>query len=247
MIFIPSSAYCRTVAMDLLTQCALEMETERGYIPPGTSEAELELRLARLQDRSLVDFVSRGVGFYHEGINKADRVTILQMYVEGIVRVLIVPRASCWTVPVRAGIVIVMGTQYVQAASAEADRRILDYELEEIVRMQGRAVRPDQNGYFYLFCQTDAKDTFTRFLDDGFPLESSLHEDHTLLHDWFGRNGDDIDEQEVVRTLSFTFLAHRLVSNPVYYDVATNKSRDEVFSRIVNGLNREKNTTEPVK
>jgi antiviral helicase SLH1 len=247
MIFVPSRGHCRTVAIDLLTQSALEQETEMGYIPPDISDEELQLRLIRLQDRSLVDFVSRGVGFYHEGVHKIDRTIILEMYVEGIIRVLIVPRTSCWTVPVRAGVVVVLGTQYVQASDVESDRQIRDYELEEIVRMQGRAIRPNQKGNFYLFCPAEAKDTFTRFLNDGLPLESSLHEADLLLQNWFKReaagNKGYINKQEVVQTLSFTFFAHRSVSNPVYYDTLPDKGQKELFSRMADGLG-EPNTTE---
>ncbi|GLB33685.1 putative sec63 Brl domain containing protein [Lyophyllum shimeji] len=234
IIFVPSRGLCKAVALDLLTQCALEMETERGYLPPNTPPEYLEDYLVRLQDSTLIDFVSKGVGFFHEGINKADRNLILGLYAEGIIRVLVVPRDSCWTLPVRATVVVVMGTQYVHVEAEGTDRQLRDYELTELVRMQSRAVRHTGSGYFYLFCQTEAKDTFTRFLNEGLPLESQLLETDDLAR-WYDvqkERAGALSEQDALDALSFTFLARRVVTNPAYYG-STSTSRDENLSRIV--------------
>ena len=237
LIFVPSRGQCRVVALDLLTQCALNTETEKGYLPDRTSREYVEDYLVRFQDATLIDFVSKGVGFFHEGIPKSDRTLILELYAEGIVRVLIVPRDSCWTVPVRATVVVVMGTQYVHVEGEDAERQLRDYQLNELVRMQGRAVRHTGSGHFYLFCQAEAKDTFTRFLNEGLPLESQLLENRDL-ETWYNiqrQNLGSLKEQQIVDALSFTFLARRLVSNPAYYD-CTPTSRDESISRIVDKL-----------
>ncbi|KAJ7068154.1 Sec63-domain-containing protein [Mycena amicta] len=167
IVFVPSRGQCRPIAYDLITQCALEQETDKGFLPEGVSSDRLEDYLAHV--------VSRGIGFFHEGIQRSDRNLMLELYAEGIVRVLIVPRDSCWTLPVRAGVVVVMGTQYIHVPVDGGDNRQLrDYGLAEMVRMQSRAIRHTGIGHFHLFCQVEAKDTFMRFLSDGLPLESSL-------------------------------------------------------------------------
>jgi antiviral helicase SLH1 len=245
LVFVPSRGQCRTVALDLLTQCALSTETDRGYLPDNTPGDYLEDYLVRLQDATLIDFISKGVGFFHEGIHKPDRSLMLELYAEGTIRVLIVPRESCWTVPVRATVVIVMGTQYVYVEGEDADRQLRDYGLIELVRMQSRAVRHTGSGHFYLFCQTDAKDTFTRFLNEGLPLESQLLEtnDLAMWHNAQRRNfGSLMDpEQQVVDVLSFTFLTRRLISNPTYYDCSITL-RDEDISRVVDKLLKRSST-----
>ncbi|KAG6840439.1 hypothetical protein C0991_006704 [Blastosporella zonata] len=237
IVFVPSRGQCKAIALDLLTQCALETETERGYLPPDTAPQYLEDYLARLEDTSLIDFVSKGVGFFHEGIRKPDRNLMLELYAEGIVRVLVVPRDSCWTLPVRATVVVVMGTQYFHVEAEGSDRQLRDYELTELVRMQSRAVRHIGTGHFSLFCQAEAKDTFTRFLNEGLPIESQLLETDDLAR-WAsfqaGRPGG-LKEQDVLDVLSFTFLARRIVSNPAYYD-CTSTSRDEDLSRIADKI-----------
>jgi len=227
IIFVPSRNHCRSVAMDLITECALyDLNNIRGFVPSHIDQNEMEFRLARLQDRGLADFVSKGIGFYHEKIGKKDRTLMLQMYIEGIVRVLIAPRYSCWTLPVRAGVVIVMGTQYVVFGEDKSDRRVRDYELEEVVRMQGRAIRPNLDGHLYLFCHPDAKDIFSRLLNEGLPLESSLLDAGPLVVDWIEKLrgtgasiGQQTKKQEIHNILSWTFLRRRMTSNPVYYDI----------------------------
>lgn len=237
IVFVPSRGQCRTIARDLITQCALEMETERGYLPDGVRDDRLEDYLVRLQDPTLVEFVAKGLGFFHEGIKKPDRFLMLELYAEGILRVLIVPRESCWTVPVRAAVVVVMGTQYMHFEDVSV-RQLRDYGLTELVRMRGRAVRHTGTGHFHLFCQAEAKDTFARFLDEGLPLESQLLETPDLAT-WYRAQKQDLDappgKQHIVDALSFTFLARRIVSNPAYYDCTTG-SRDENLSRIVDTL-----------
>ena len=242
IIFIPSRNHCRSVAMDLITECALtDLRNTRGFVPLEIDQNELEFRMTRLQDRTLIDFVSKGVGFFHERIGKSDRGLMLQMYIEGIVRVLIVPRHACWTLPVRAGVVIIMGTQYLDVGEDKSDRQVRDYDLEDIVRMQGRAIRPGQDGHLHLFCHPDAKDMFARLLNEGLPLESSLLDAGSLVVDWVQRMrgtgapmSDHAKKQEVHRILSWTFLRLRMASNPVYYDVK--RGGNDVISQAVDKI-----------
>ncbi|KAI0832546.1 Sec63-domain-containing protein [Trametes gibbosa] len=238
IVFVPSRNQCVSVALDLITQCALESETARGYLPETVSPAALEHHLARLQNGPLLtDLVSRGVGVFHDGIAKPDRLLMLELYAEGVLRVLIVPREACWTLPVRATTVVVFGTQYVHVALGTEERQVREYALEDVVRMQGKAVRHGGAGHFHLFCQAEGKDTITRFLNDGLPLESRLLEIDTL-RDWYRarrKDGGIADKQAAVDMLSHTFLARRLVSNPAYYD-AQSTAVNELLSRIVDRL-----------
>ena len=237
IVFVPSRNQCVPVALDLITQCALEMLAQ-GYLPDDVSIERLERYLSRLQKYDgLKDFITRGIGFFHNGIAQPDRLLMLELYAEGLIRVLIVPRDACWTLPVRAVTVVVMGTQYVYVPPGSDERQLREYPLEEIVRMQSKAVRHNGAGRFYLLCQAEGKDTITRFLNDGLPLESKLLETETLRA-WYKdrrKDGTISDKQQGVDVLSFTFLARRLVSNPAYYD-ARSIAVNELLSRIVDKL-----------
>lgn len=237
IIFVASRGQCHSVGMDLMTQCALEMETAKGYLRDEISTDALDLYLARLQDRSLVDFITRGLGFYHAGLSRQDRTLILEMYADGVIRVLIVPHDSCWTLPVRAATVVVMGTQYLHVSGNGEERQLRDYSLEELVRMEGRAVRHNGGGHFYLFCQAEAMVTFMRFLGNGLPLESKLLGTDDL-RTWYRKTrsaGIIRTKQDGVDALSFTFFSRRLESNPAYYD-SMGTSTNERLSRIVDDL-----------
>ena len=237
IVFVPSSAQCRSVALDLITQCALEMTTAEGYLADGVDPEALHHSLARLRDRTLVDFVSRGIGLFHKGIPEPDRKLLLELYSEGIIRVVIVPHDVCWSLPIRAATVVVMGTQYLHVAPG-GERQLRDYSLEELVRMQGLAVRHNGVGHFHLFCQAEAGDTILRFLTDGLPLESRLL-DGDELQSWYKNERDQHrikTKQDGVDALSFTFLSHRLQTNPAFYGASTQGTKSERLSRIVDDL-----------
>ncbi|CAL1701424.1 unnamed protein product [Somion occarium] len=239
IVFVPSHGQCLPVARDLLTQCALESGTTNGYLSDSVDLQHLDYLVSRFENAGLVEFARGGIGFYYESLSKSDRTRVLEMYADGIIGVLIVPHDSCWTLPVRAGTVVVMGTQYLHILPGGEERQLRDYPLEELVRMQGRAVRHHGiGGRFCLFCQAEAKDTITRFLHDGLPLESQLLEAKELKRWYKDRKeaGDIRSKQDGVDALSFTFLARRVVSNPVYYGASTTGSRDDVLSRIVDRL-----------
>ena len=237
IVFVPSRAQCRPVALDLIVNRTLETGSETGYLPSDMPAESLQPYISRLHDRGLADFISKGVGFFsNSGLHKQDRATILELYAEGIVRVLVVPREACWTLPVRAAAAVVMGTQYYTVHDDGAERRLRNYSLEELVHMQGRAVRHGDMGHFHLFCQAEDKDTYMRFLEGGLPLESRLL-GSDQLRQWYKLHRDRghiRNKQEGVQALSWTFLARRAASNPTYYD---NKgARDECLSRIVDAL-----------
>jgi antiviral helicase SLH1 len=236
IVFVPSRAQCSSVAQDLILNYNLETGAQAGYLSPDVSPDFLQSYFHRLRDPSLSNLLSNGVGIFHPGMQKEDRTTILELYTGGIIQVLVVAREACWTLPVRAAVVVVMGTQYVTIHDDGARRQVSDYTLEELVHMQGRAVRHGAMGHFYLFCQAEDKDTYMRFLEGGLPLESQLlHSDQ--LRQWYKHHrsrGHINSKHEGVQALSLTFLAQRIVSNPTYYDCKG--TRDERLSRIIDEL-----------
>ena len=236
IVFVPSRSQCSSVALDLIVNCTLETGSATGYLSPDVLPEFLQPYLHKLRDRGLSDFLSKGVGLFHPDLHKQDRATILELYAERIVRVLVVAREACWTLPVRAAAVVVMGTQYFAVQEDGARRQLREYALEELVHMQGRAVRHGEAGHFHLFCQVEDKDTYMRFLEGGLPLESRLL-GSDQLRQWYKHHrerGHIRNKSEGVQALSWTFLARRVASNPTYYDCKG--TRDECLSRIVDEL-----------
>ncbi|TFK55802.1 Sec63-domain-containing protein [Heliocybe sulcata] len=239
IVFVPSRGQCRPVALDLITQCALGTGSISGYLPPGFPSIHLEDICSRLQDFSLADVIRSGVGIFHDGVVRSDRALMLDLYADGIINVLIVPREACWTLPVRAAVVVVMGTQYFSVQTDSDERQLREYGLDELVRMQGRAVRHGGSGHFHLFCQAESKDTYVRLLEDGLPLESKLL-DTSTFSDWYKdrrKDGSISSKQDAMDILSWTYLARRIDSNPAYYDVGSD-STQKALSRIVDVLDQ---------
>jgi antiviral helicase SLH1 len=238
VVFVPTRAQCANCARDLLRLCAVEASM-RGFLSSVVEPEALEPLRGRLKDSSLVDGLMKGIGLWHKGIDRQDAQITLQLFLEGVVRVLIVPREAAWTLPARAGLVAVMGTQYINitpSASSRSvgERQITEFTLHELVGMQGRAVRHAQTGRFHIMCQAEHRDTYMRFLHDGLPLESVLV-DSPRLTSVFGelrKKGLVSTKQDALDLLGFTFLARRIGTNPVYYDAPVG-GRDVALSRFV--------------
>jgi len=226
--------------LDLITQCALGTGSISGYLLPGFPSIHLEDICSRLQDWNLADVVRSGVGIFHDGVVRSDRALMLDLYADGIINVLIVSREACWTLPVRAAVVVVMGTQYFSVRAESDERQLREYGLDELVQMQGRAVRHGGSGHFHLFCQAESKDTYVRLLEDGLPLESKLLDTSHFL-DWYKdrrKEGTLSSKQDSMDILSWTYLARRIAANPAYYNIQ-HDPMEKALSHIVDVLDQE--------
>ncbi|KIO12840.1 hypothetical protein M404DRAFT_6880 [Pisolithus tinctorius Marx 270] len=234
IVAVPSRAHCTTIAQELITQHNLNSVTETGFLAKTASAIDVEERLGHSEDHIAANFASRGVGIFHRGISDTTRERILELFAEGVIRVLVVTREACWRLPARAGAVVVVGTQYICVNPSTSERQLRDYTLLELMEMQSWAVQQSFPGHFTLFCPVEDGEMFSRFLnDDGLPLESKLLETD-LLSRWYRESmegGTLRNKEDAVQALSFTFMARRLVSNPTYYDVE-DSTRDEVLSSI---------------
>ena len=98
-----------TVA-ELVTQCAVGMNM-KGFLGEDVSTETLEVYASNLKNREMADGVMRGIATWHDRMDQGDKMLMLRLFVEGVIRVLVIPRELCWNAPVRASLVIVMGTQ----------------------------------------------------------------------------------------------------------------------------------------
>jgi antiviral helicase SLH1 len=246
----------------------MEMDLN-GFLPQ--TGFELEPFVSQLREKQLVEPLLHGIGMWWEGLPYKDSIFVLQLFAAGVLRALIVPRESCWTLKAQAGAVIVMGAQYVEVRPFKPseripDKKIRNYTLQELVKMQAFAARPrpetaatrnhvgDATGRFYLLCQSEQQEIYLKFLNEGLPLESSLVgtlqrkaqvSSIAALHDML----DDVatwtehvlhkprqpTRQDFMDILSWSFLAKRIRSNPIYYDAALGLE-SERLSRLVDGF-----------
>lgn len=221
IIIVPSRSQCRATAGDLVTQSASDLD--ESFV----SEEALDLVAASadsIDDPELAEALSHGIGVFHEGLPPKQQRLALELFAAGIIRILLISREACWTVPVRASLVVVMSAQYVTARTSTegpADREVLDYAVPDLLRMQSLAEPgpSDSSASFLLLCQKDQADLYQKFFQEGVIVESDLVRDSILPAVCF----DDLaakrarTRQDLVDALSWTYAARRFEANPSYY------------------------------
>lgn len=255
IIFVPSRAACRAVANDMVTQSGNEMDLN-GFL--RASREDVEPLLGRLKDTTLFEPILHGIGYIIPGSPPSDLALVLELFASGILRALIVPRESCWTLPVRASTVVLMGAQYIQVTGGDReDRRVVNYSRTELVKMQGFAVPSAshlvEGGRMFVMCQPEQSLTISRVLADGLPLEStiptllrrqSFTESITALGRMLKyrqpppppqinrRRIPDLRKRDMMDLLGWTYFSKRIKSNPTFYDVQRSQEGEDV-SRLV--------------
>ncbi|RCH95561.1 DEIH-box ATPase, partial [Rhizopus azygosporus] len=212
IIFVPSRKQCKLTAVDLITYCIAD---DKAHQFLRCKPEEITSILERVQDKSLVETLQHGIGFYHEALSKQDKKIVEQLYESGAIQVLIASRDTCWAVPLHSHMVILMGTQYFEGK----EHRYADYPITDVLQMLGRGCRPldDETGKCVLMCQANKKEYYKKFLYEGLPVESHLDQQ---LHDHF--NAEIVtktieNKQDAVDYLTWTFLYRRMARNPNYY------------------------------
>ncbi|KAJ3094675.1 hypothetical protein HK100_006063, partial [Physocladia obscura] len=214
IVFVPSRRQCRLTAVDLMVHCAAD-EKEKRFL--HCSEEELAPYLDDIEDKPLAEALQYGIAYFHEALSKSDKRVIEKLFRTGAVQVVVASRETCWSIPMKANLVVIMGTQYFLGK----EHRYSDYVITDILQMMGRASRPlpGEVGRCVIMCQAVKKDFYKKFLYEALPVESHL--DH-YLHDHFNAEiGTHTIEnkQDAVDYLTWTFLYRRMTLNPNYYNL----------------------------
>ena len=241
--FVPSRSQCRATAKDLITQSASDLES--SFVADGALET-VATYAETVTDPDLAEALTHGIAVFHEGLPAAEQRLALELFGSGVVRVLVASREACWTLPVRASLVVLMSAQYVAlrtGADGHEEREIEDYGMPEVLQMQSLAVppSPESSAEFLVLCQKDQSELYDKFLQHGVVLESALPLDPLLAAAAFGDlvDGRIKDRQDLVDLLSWTLAARRLDANPSFYlpDLATSSSSSEdLLSRLADSV-----------
>ena len=62
--------------------------------------------------QTLVETLSNGVGYLHEGLSDLEKKVVEQLFTSGAVQVMVVSRNLCWGINISAHLVVVMDTQF---------------------------------------------------------------------------------------------------------------------------------------
>ncbi|KAJ3264529.1 DEIH-box ATPase [Chytriomyces hyalinus] len=214
IVFVPSRKQCRLTAVDLMVHCAAD-DKEKRFL--HVSEEELAPFLENVEDKQLAEALQYGVAYFHEALSKSDKKLVEQLYQSGAVQVVVASRETCWSIPMKANLVVIMGTQHFIGK----EHRYSDYVITDVLQMMGRASRPlpGELGKCVLMCPSVKKDFYKKFLYEALPVESHLD---NYLHDHFNAEiGTHTIEnkQDAVDYLTWTFLYRRMTLNPNYYNL----------------------------
>jgi pre-mRNA-splicing helicase BRR2 len=234
VVFVHARSQALTVAMDLKHMCD-------GLPEPGSRFRLVDKEeLERLVDPTVIKnsahrayLLEYGIAIYHENMSAAERDTIETIYQAGLISCVLVSREMCWSMPFRAYLVIIAGTEYYDGK----EHRYIEYPVSDVLQMVGMAGRQgqDHRGTCMLFCYTPRKEFYKRYLFESLPLESQL-DSHLHNH----MNSEIVtrtiaNKQDSVDYITWTFLYRRLTQNPNYYNLTgtTHRHLSDFLSQLI--------------
>ncbi|OJJ46243.1 hypothetical protein ASPZODRAFT_16841 [Penicilliopsis zonata CBS 506.65] len=215
LLFVPSRKQTRSTAMDLLAACAADDDEDRFL---HADVDELAPLLGRVQELTLAESLTHGIGYYHEALSATDKRIVSHLFTIGAIQVVIASRDVCWEINFNAHLVIVMNTQFYEGR----EHRYIDYPISEILQMFGKASRPgeDKVGRGVLMVPAVKRDYYKKFLNEALPVESHLQ---MYLHDAFVTEISTrtiTSTQDAVDWMTYSYFYRRLLANPSFYGLS---------------------------
>lgn len=99
----------------------------------------LQELLSQIEDESLRESVSCGVGFLHEGTSANDVTIVQHLLASNAIQICVVPRGMCYSIEMSAYLVVIMDTQFYNGKYHVYE----DYPIGDMLQMVGLANRPD--------------------------------------------------------------------------------------------------------
>lgn len=217
LVFVPSRKQTRLTAIDMLEACAAD-DNEDRFLHADANDSEFARILGRIQEQTLAESLSHGIGYYHEALSATDKRIVTHLFTIGAIQVLIASRDVCWEINLNAHLVVVMGTQFFEGR----EHRYIDYPISEILQMFGKASRPseDKTGRGVLMVPSVKREYYKKFLNEALPVESHLQ---VYLHDAFVTEISTktiASTQDAVDWMTYTYFYRRLLANPSFYGLS---------------------------
>ncbi|WWC91889.1 uncharacterized protein L201_006838 [Kwoniella dendrophila CBS 6074] len=210
IIFVPSKQSCINMSNDLVKQSGTEMDLN-GFLTTPREHLEGLLQ-QKLKDSNLYEPILHGIGYIHQNSNSTDLSLVLELFANGIIKVLMVTRNLCWNLPVKSNLVLVLSTQYIKlipipnktitikekngskVQKETFERKIINYSNQELIKMMSFAslnaspLNTQLTNKMFIMCQNEQQILISRILSNGLTLESNLP---NLLNGQFSASIDD--------------------------------------------------------
>lgn len=195
----------------------------------NVDEDSLAPYLKKIQDSTLRELVSNGIGLFDSSMSHIDKLIIERLFSNNILSVLLVTKDSAYCLPV-ADNVVIFGTQEYEGK----EHRFLDYPINTILDMVGTS-QSDLNGKVLVLTNASKLNYYKKFLNDALPIESYLN---IFIHDAFVNEISTStfkSKQDCIDWITFTYFYRRLQMNPSFYDVkdTSHLGISEYLSEIV--------------
>lgn len=174
----------------------------------------LDPYLKKLNDKSLKECISHGIGLYYENMNQTDRLIVEKLFDNNILSVLVATKDTCYYCP-SANNIMVLSTQEFEGK----EHRFIDYSINEVLEMIGCCKDDTNEARAIIFTNTAKLNYYNKFLNEALPIESFLN---VSLHDAFITEISTRtfkEKQDCIDWLTFTYLYRRLLANPSFYEV----------------------------
>lgn len=86
IIFVSSRRQCRLTVDDILTHCGADNKLD---VFLNIELADLQPHLDHICDKSLVETLKNGIGYYHEALDKQDKRIVQRLFESGAIQVLV--------------------------------------------------------------------------------------------------------------------------------------------------------------
>ncbi|KAJ1612145.1 hypothetical protein OIY81_1382 [Cryptosporidium canis] len=219
IIFVASRRQTRITAMSLSQMCYCDGQPNRFIISEKNNSPELDLsRLIHLvKDKSLKRTLESGIGIHHAGLSESDRNIVENLFLNGIIQIVVATSTLAWGVNFPAHFAIIKGTEFFDARLGQ----YIDYPITDVLQMIGRAGRPQYDSHSIACIMTleQKKSFYKRFLYDSLPLESCFGS--SSLIEIINAEIASFSIKSVPDIICFlfnSFFFKRIIINPAYYD-----------------------------
>ncbi|GLB34810.1 putative sec63 Brl domain containing protein [Lyophyllum shimeji] len=181
-------------------------------------------------DKRLLEFASFGIGVHHAGLSLDDRRTTEDLYLKGVLRIVVATSTLAVGINLPAHMVVIKGVQTFQNNAS------VEYSDLDVMQMLGRAGRPqfDRDGIALILCEESLENKYRALVQGKTILESSLH---TNLAEHLNSEialGTITSISNAKRWLRGTFLFQRIRKNPNHYRLG--KDVDQTWEARVDDL-----------
>ncbi|KAI7853861.1 P-loop containing nucleoside triphosphate hydrolase protein [Circinella umbellata] len=177
---------------------------------------------SKIKDKKLADYLMKGVGFHHAGLETSDRQLVEQLFIQRKIRIVSTTSTLALGVNLPAHLVIIKSTKTYQNGA------LVDYSDIELLQMIGRAGRPglEDSGCAVILTTPDMEQRYKTIMCGSNSIESCLHGnlvEHMMTEICLGTV---IDIETCIKWLQSTFLYIRIKKNPSRYIIEQDGSFD---------------------